>query len=106
MSTFVHHVVGPRQKALPKKGNMRPQNITPTTGLGGNATVQNFCGAHDQPKSYGVAGLGAGTQGIGLANFAASIGTFGCTSLISKVDCPSVQVTAQRKGNLTPETSR
>jgi hypothetical protein len=31
----------------------------------------------------------------GLANFAASIATFACTSLRSMVDCPSVQVATQ-----------
>jgi hypothetical protein len=106
MSTFVHHVVGPRQKALPKKGNMRPQNITPT-----HRTRQKYHGTELFRSTRPIKGLrgcrlGAGTQGTGLANFAASIGAFGCTSLISKVDCPSVQVSVQRKGNLTPETSR
>jgi hypothetical protein len=42
----------------------------------------------------------------GLANFAASIATFGCTSLSSNVDRPFSHVTVQRKGILTPETSR
>src|SRR5258708_15647779 len=60
-----------------------------------------------QPSSYWVAGLRGGATGAdGLANFAASIGTFGCTSLSSVVACPSVQVTTVRKGILTPATSR
>ena|SRR5438128_1712073 len=42
----------------------------------------------------------------GLANFAASIATFGCTSLSSIFDRPFSHVTVQRKGILTPETSR
>src|SRR4051812_14205860 len=44
--------------------------------------------------------------GEGLANFAASIATLGCTSVSSVVVCPSVHVTIQRKGNFTPATSR
>ena len=42
----------------------------------------------------------------GRANFDASIGTFARTSLSSKVSFPSSQVTVQRKGILTPATSR
>jgi hypothetical protein len=44
---------------------------------------------------------GAGTQETGLANLAASTGTFSGTSFISKVDRPSVQLTVQRKGTLS-----
>jgi hypothetical protein len=54
---------------------------------------------------YGVAVLG-GDGGLGLANLAASIVTLGRTSLSTKVERPSTQVTVQRKGILTPETSR
>ena len=41
-----------------------------------------------------------GSAGAGLLNFADSIGAFGCTSLSSTVDWPSVQVMVQWKGNL------
>ena len=46
------------------------------------------------------------TGGAGLANLAVSIGTFGRTSVSSKVSTPESQVTVQRKGILIPETSR
>jgi len=59
------------------------------------------------PKGYRVAGrTGGGVGGDGLANFATSIGAFGCTSLSSKFSFPSSHVTVQRNGILTPETSR
>ena len=54
-------------------------------------------------ESYSYWGRGAGA---GLASFAASIGTFSCTSLSSVVACPFVQVVVQRNGILTPDTSR
>src|SRR5213594_3109406 len=46
------------------------------------------------PIYPGYWGRGAGA---GLVNFAASIGTFGCTSLSSVVACPLVQVTIHLK---------
>jgi NADPH:quinone reductase-like Zn-dependent oxidoreductase len=45
-------------------------------------------------------------QDLGLANFAASIGTFGRTSVSSKVSTPDSQVTVHRNGSFTPATSR
>ena len=45
-------------------------------------------------------------EAVGLANLAASIATFGCTSLNSKTDRPLSQLTVQRNGIFTPATSR
>jgi len=56
-------------------------------------------------RGYCAANLGGGA-GAGLLNLAASIGTFGCTAVSCVVDCPSVQVTVQRKGILIPATRR
>ena len=42
----------------------------------------------------------------GLPNFAASIGTFSCTSLSSKESRPSSHAKVQRNGILIPLTSR
>ena len=47
-----------------------------------------------------------GAGGAGLANLAASIETFGCISVNSKVSTPDSHVTVQRNGNFTPATSR
>jgi hypothetical protein len=56
------------------------------------------------PLAYRLAGLGA--VDAGMANLAASIRTFGSISLSCVVDCPSVHVTVQRNGILTPAISR
>jgi hypothetical protein len=58
-----------------------------------------------RPQNYRATVLGGGA-GAGLANFAASIVAFGCTSLSSVVDWPSVHVMIHLKGSLTPATSR
>jgi len=42
----------------------------------------------------------------GRANFAASTGTLGCTSVNTTVERPSSHVIVKRKGILTPATSR
>ena len=47
-----------------------------------------------------------GQRGSGFANFAGSTGAFTWISLSSVIDCPLVHVTVQRKGTLTPATSR
>jgi hypothetical protein len=54
---------------------------------------------------YCAANFGGGA-GAGLLNLAASIGTFSCTAVSCVVDCPSVQVTVERKGILIPATRR
>ena len=46
------------------------------------------------------------TAGAGLANFAASIATFGCTSVSSTTSRPDTQAKDHLNGTLTPATSR
>ena len=49
---------------------------------------------------------GLGVPGAGLANRAASTGTFACTPLSLMVICTYVWLAVQVKGILTPATSR
>ena len=51
-------------------------------------------------------GMTYGADGAGLANLAASIGTFGCTSLNSTTSWPLTHDKVQEKGIMTPATSR
>src|SRR5437867_9150669 len=55
------------------------------------------------PKIVAYSAFGRGA-GDGLANLAASMGTFGCSWLSSVVAWPFVHVVVQRNGSLTPET--
>ena len=76
-------------------------------------TIQTLVNIHSpivyprRDTSHRAAGRARGSAGgAGFENFVASIGTFGCTSLSSKFSFPSSHVTVQRKGILTPATSR
>ena len=63
-------------------------------------------GAHGENEDLAIAVGGYRPRVVGLLNFAASIGTFSCTSPSWKTSRPSSHVRVQRNGILIPPTSR